>query len=47
MLFFCNKTGGKERLPLRLVSIDDKILEKNMRPVYDSARKQGYEIWMF
>lgn len=24
-----------------------RILEKNMRPVYDSARKQGYEIWMF
>lgn len=22
------------------------ILEKNMRPVYDSARRQGYEIWM-
>ena len=21
------------------------ILEKNMRPVYDSARRQGYEIW--
>ena len=20
-------------------------LEKNMRPVYDSARRQGYEIW--
>lgn len=23
------------------------ILEKNMRPVYDSARRQGYSIWMF
>ena len=23
----------------------DTILEKNMRPVYDSARRQGYEIW--
>ena len=23
----------------------DSILEKNMRPVYDSARRQGYEIW--
>lgn len=23
------------------------ILEKNMRPVYDSARRQGYEIWVF
>lgn len=22
-----------------------KILEKNMMPVYDSARRQGYEIW--
>ena len=22
------------------------ILEKNMRPVYDSARRQGYEIWI-
>lgn len=22
-----------------------KILDKNMRPVYDSARRQGYEIW--
>lgn len=22
-----------------------RILEKNMRPVYDSARRQGYEIW--
>ena len=22
-----------------------KILEKNMQPVYDSARRQGYEIW--
>ena len=21
------------------------ILERNMRPVYDSARRQGYEIW--
>ena len=21
------------------------ILHKNMRPVYDSARRQGYEIW--
>ncbi len=21
------------------------ILAKNMRPVYDSARRQGYEIW--
>ncbi len=21
------------------------ILEKNMRPVYDSARRQGYDIW--
>lgn len=21
------------------------ILEKNMQPVYDSARRQGYEIW--
>lgn len=21
------------------------ILEKNMIPVYDSARRQGYEIW--
>ena len=23
------------------------ILEKNMRPVYDSARRQGYEMWIF
>ena len=23
----------------------DAILEKNMRPVYDSAKRQGYEIW--
>lgn len=22
-----------------------KILEKNMQPVYDSARRQGYEVW--
>lgn len=22
------------------------ILEKNMRPVYDSAKRQGYEVWM-
>jgi len=22
------------------------ILERNMRPVYDSARRQGYEIWI-
>ena len=22
-----------------------KILEKNMHPVYDSARRQGYELW--
>ena len=21
------------------------ILERNMRPVYDSARRQGYEVW--
>ena len=21
------------------------ILDKNMRPVYDSARRQGYKIW--
>ena len=21
------------------------ILDKNMRPTYDSARRQGYEIW--
>ena len=23
----------------------ESILEKNMLPVYDSARRQGYEIW--
>ena len=23
------------------------ILQKNMRPVYDSARRQGYEIWNY
>ncbi|MCR4884367.1 MAG: HNH endonuclease [Clostridiales bacterium] len=23
----------------------DRILEKNMKPVYDSAKRQGYEIW--
>ncbi len=23
-----------------------KVLEKNMRPVYDSARRQGYELWI-
>ncbi len=23
----------------------DAILQKNMRPVYDSARRQGYEVW--
>ena len=23
------------------------ILEKNMRPVYDSARRQGYDVWDF
>ncbi|MDO4961237.1 MAG: hypothetical protein Q4E57_05200 [Eubacteriales bacterium] len=22
------------------------ILQKNMQPVYDSARRQGYEIWV-
>ena len=22
------------------------ILGKNMRPVYDSAKRQGYEVWM-
>lgn len=22
------------------------ILKRNMRPVYDSARRQGYEVWM-
>ncbi len=22
-----------------------RILEKNMQPLYDSARRQGYEIW--
>lgn len=21
------------------------VLEKNMRPVYDSAKRQGYELW--
>ena len=21
------------------------ILEKNMRPVYDSAKRQGYQVW--
>lgn len=24
-----------------------RILEKNMRPVYDSARRQGYDIWLY
>lgn len=24
-----------------------KILQKNMQPVYDSARRQGYEIWKY
>ena len=23
----------------------DNILNKNMRPVYDSAKRQGYELW--
>jgi hypothetical protein len=23
------------------------ILQKNMQPVYDSARRQGYEIWKY
>ena len=23
------------------------ILQKNMQPVYDSARRQGYEIWNY
>lgn len=23
-----------------------EYLKRNMRPVYDSARRQGYEIWM-
>ena len=23
------------------------ILEKNMRPVYDSAKRQGYEVWVY
>ena len=23
------------------------ILEKNMRPVHDSARRQGYELWQY
>ena len=22
-----------------------RILEKNMRPIYDSAKRQGYEVW--
>jgi hypothetical protein len=22
-----------------------RVLEKNMRPVYDSARRQGYDVW--
>lgn len=22
------------------------ILERNMHPIYDSARRQGYEVWM-
>ena len=25
--------------------IFSSILQSNMRPVYDSARRQGYEIW--
>ena len=25
----------------------DAILSKNMRPVYDSAKRQGYEVWYF
>ena len=23
------------------------ILKKNMQPVYDSAKRQGYEVWKF
>ena len=23
----------------------NRILKKNMRPVYDSAKRQGYEVW--
>ena len=23
----------------------DNILQKNMQPIYDSARRQGYEVW--
>ena len=29
----------------RVHKLWDGILEKNMQPVYDSARRQGYEIW--
>ena len=25
----------------------DVDLQKNMQPVYDSARRQGYEIWNY
>ena len=35
-------------LPLPQGNSEEKfmnILHKNMQPVYDSARRQGYEIW--
>ena len=34
-------------IPWSFVMNDEfyNILEKNMRPVYDSARRQGYDVW--
>ena len=48
---------GLERAILKLSEISNltanaskeefiNILNKNMQPVYDSARRQGYELWM-
>ena len=41
--------GNKEKKEMTLKYLRNEefygILERNMRPVYDSARRQGYEIW--
>ena len=37
---------GQERYrPAKIKELFYNILQKNMRPVYDSARRQGYEVW--
>lgn len=37
--------GQELYIPGNTKAVFFNILEKNMRPVYDSARRQGYEIW--